>query len=248
MIKLVFGNVGSGKTAIMVRYMKTNKHKMFITNIHVKGKEFKNVIQLKADMIIKKDVIGIKRDGTEIFKLSLNTQFWKDLILKYGEMNIIIDEAHAFGLNPRRSMSSINLIMTDFIALIRRVLGSSDNSGDAYFISQLSRRLDPILRDMSEQITFCIHHYTSKCSICKSEWVENNEMANKFTVCPRCKDYRIKKVKHIIEVFEFKNINDFIFFREAKTKTYYSRYLIKDIETIFGNYDTLQFEDLLSNY
>lgn len=243
----MFGNVGSGKSASMVRYMRNNPQKKFITNINVHGKGFKNVMKLKAEMIIKREPTGVKRNGQETFKLKLNIDFWRDLVKKEGEINIIIDEAHIF-LNPRRSQSSLNLCMTDWLALLRRIVGSNDNNGDLILITQLSRRLDIIAKEMATNVKFCIHHYVTRCSNCQLQWEETNETPNKFKVCPRCNSFRINKVKSIIEIFEFKNVDAFMQYKEMGIKSYYKRYLIKDIETIFGNYDTLQFEDMLSNY
>jgi hypothetical protein len=248
MIKLIYGNVGSGKTASMVLYMKNNPHKTFITNIHVRGQGFKHVMLLKAEMIIKKEVTGVKRNGKEVYKATFNKEFWQDLIKKHGEMNIIIDEAHAFGLNPRRSMSSLNLVMTDFVALIRRVLGSADNTGDAFFISQLSHRLDPKLRDMAEKVFYMINHYICECSICHQKWAETNETARKFELCPRCRDYRFKKIHSEIEVFEFASNDKFIEWKDYKIRSYYNRYIQKNIMQIYGNYDTVQIDDILSQY
>ena len=247
MIRLIFGNPGSGKTASAVRYMKMNPHKNFITNIDVRGKDFRHVIKLTPGMILKRDQVGSKRNGRPIFNLTLNSEFWKEALLKYKALNVIIDEAHIF-FNPRRSMSKINLIMTDFLALLRRVLGTGNDNGELILISQLSRRLDVIAKEMSTSISFCLNHYTTRCSHCHSSWSETNETPDPFLFCPRCKSYKIKRVKNIIEVFDFRDIDHFMSFKELKSKTYFRRYIIKDIETIFGNYDTLQFDDLLSGY
>jgi hypothetical protein len=247
LIRLIFGNAGSGKTASVVRYIKNNPHKMFITNIDLKGRAFKHVLKLKADMIIKREQISSKRDGQPVYKLKLNVDFWKNLILEHKQMNVVIDEAHIF-FNPRRSMSKINIIMTDFLALIRRILGASNDNGELILISQLSRRLDVIAKEMSTDVSFCINHYKMFCPKCHATWNETNETPNKFLVCPRCKDYRIKKIKTIIEIFDFKDVDSFVNFKEFNVKTYYRRYLIKDIESVFGDYDTLQFDDMFSEY
>jgi hypothetical protein len=247
MIKLLFGNVGSGKTAFAVRYMKNNPHKEFITNINIYGKGFKHVTKLTADMILTKEVVGHKRDGNEVTKLKLNVDFWKKLIEKKKHINVIIDEAHIF-FNPRRSMSKLNIIMTDFLALLRRILGSSDSSGELILITQLSRRLDIIAREMATDVSYYIHHYTNQCKKCKLKWEETNETPNKYQFCPRCNDYHYDKIKSIIEVFDFKDVDSFVNYKEYKLKSYYRRYIILDIATIFGNYDTYQFEDMFSEY
>lgn len=246
-ITLILGNVGSGKTASMVRMMKKNQHKNFITNINVKGKDFKHCIKLKAEMILKRTYIRTKTTGEDVHKLELNTEFWKELILKYKTMNVVIDEAHQF-FNPRRSMSKINIIMTDFLSLLRRVLGSVDGNGTLYLVTQLSRRLDIISKEMSTDIQFCIHHYIKQCGKCGLKWSENNESSIKFEDCPKCKSHRVKKIKSQIEVFKFQNIEKFMDYYNFHNKTYYARYYINDIHKIFNNYDTLQFDDLLSQY
>jgi hypothetical protein len=141
MITLIFGNLGSGKTSSAVLYMKQNKHKFFITNINVSGKDFSHVMKLKGDMIIKKEILGYKRDGTPNIKLKLNKDFWENIVKEKGSLNVVIDEAHTL-LNPRRSTSKINLIMNDWMSMLRRVIASSDTAGELILITQLSRRLD----------------------------------------------------------------------------------------------------------
>jgi DNA-directed RNA polymerase subunit RPC12/RpoP len=245
MIRLIFGNVGSGKTSSAVLYMKQNPHKFFITNIDIRGKEFSHVVKLKGEMIIKKEIKGTKRDGTETRKLSMNVDFWKNLVKEKGDINIVLDEAHVL-LNPRRSMSKINIIMGDWISMLRRVIGDGNN--ELILITQLSRRLDIVAKEMSSDVQFCIHHYLTQCSNCKATWWEHNEMANKFLKCPRCKDWRLKKIRSYIEVFCFKNVDAFVMYKESGMKTYYSRYMIRNIESIWKNYNTLQWEDMLSEF
>lgn len=86
------------------------------------------------------------------------------------------------------------------------------------------------------------------CSNCHCIWHETNETPDPFLFCPKCQSHRMKRIKVIIEVFDFRDVDHFKDFKDFKSKTYYRRYMIKDIETIFGNYDTLQFDDLLSGY
>jgi len=246
MIKLIFGNVGSGKTASVVRSMKYNNHKTIITNIDVKGKDFKHVKKLTSDMIVKKELIRTKRTGEPIYELSLNVEFWKNLISKEKQVDIIIDEAHNL-FNPRRSMSKVNQITTDFVALLRRVLGSVDESdGELVLITQLDRRLDVITKEMATNIQYHIHHYTNNCK-CGFRWYENNETADKMKECPICGNWKIKKQNHLLEVFYFKDLSLFENWKNIGDKTYYKRIYIKDIEKIFGNYDTLQWDDLVSD-
>jgi predicted Zn-ribbon and HTH transcriptional regulator len=246
MIRIILGNVGSGKTASTVRWMKTRKDRTIVTNIDVRGKDFSHVIKLKPEMIIKRTQVGEKK-GEPVYKLELNVEFWKAFVAKYKKVIVVIDEAHTF-FNPRRSMSKINIIMNDFLALLRRVLGSTDSGGELVLITQLSRRLDIIAKEMATYVEFCVHHYVTKCKKCGYQWSENNEQSIKAYECPRCKCYRIEKIKNIIEIWDFKNINKYETFENYGDKTYFQHFYIKDIRNIFGNYDTLQWDDLLSQY
>jgi len=247
MISIVLGNVGSGKTASAVRFMRANPHKTFITNIDTKGKEFSHVIKLKAENIIKKEIISTKKDGTHNYKLKLNIEFWKELIKKYDSVSVLIDESHIF-FNPRRSMSSLNIVMSDFLALLRRVLGSADGSGQLILITQLSRRLDIIAKEMATDVSYCVHHFKMNCNKCGAYWYETNETADKMYNCPRCNSYNLKISDSIIETYKFTNIDGFEAWFNHKAKTYYKRFMITDIHEIFGNYETLQFNDLFSDY
>jgi len=247
MIRIILGNIGSGKTASTVRWMRERKDRTIVTNINVHGKDFKHVIPLKPEMIIKEEITGVKKSGEPIIKLSLNVEFWKKFAKKYSKVMVVIDEAHTF-FNPRRSMSKLNVIMTDFLALLRRVLGSDSSGGELVLITQLSRRLDIIAKDMSTYVQFCVHHYVTRCSKCGFQWSENNEQPLKAHDCHMCKSYKIEKVQNMIEVWEFRNIKEYERFEEYNEKSYFRHYLIKDIRRIFGNYDTLQWDDLLSKY
>lgn len=248
MIRIVLGNVGSGKTASTVRWMRDHTDRTIVTNIDVRGKAFSHVIKLKPEMIIRKEVKGYKKDGQEIIELKLNTKFWKELVTKHKSLNVVIDEAHIF-FNPRRSMSKLNVIMNDFLALLRRVLGSTDSQGgQLILITQLSRRLDVIAKEMATQVQFCLHHYKMQCQKCHYSFTESNETSNKRENCPACNSTRLKRMQSIIEVYEFKNMDEYMRWIEYNEKRYYNRYFIKDIHTIFSHYNTLQWDDLVSDY
>ena len=149
MIVIYLGNVGSGKTACAVREIMLNKaHRKTFSNIVTRG--LKNNKVIRPEMIIDKQQVDTKtkRDGTTIpvYEIKLNTQFWKDID---EPINVVLDEAHTI-INARRSMSKVNQIVTDWLALIRRVLGSADSGfGSLILISQLHNRIDIIAREMA---------------------------------------------------------------------------------------------------
>jgi len=102
----------SGKTACVVREMVLNEDgKTTFGNIIMKSKK-SNVVQINRSMIFIDKEFEIK--GKKVIKTVFNADFWKGIKDTYPDgINVVIDEAHTF-FNPRRSMSKLNIIMTDF--------------------------------------------------------------------------------------------------------------------------------------
>ena len=125
MIKLILGNLGSGKTAFAVREMALNLNdRKTYSNVQTK---LKNQVDISPDMIIKREIVDYKQNRkTEekepIYKSTLNMEYWKGI---KEPINVLLDEAHTL-LNARRAMSKTNIIVSDWISLLRRVLGSTD--------------------------------------------------------------------------------------------------------------------------
>lgn len=244
MIRIVLGNVGSGKTAQIVREIKNKKDiRPVFTNIDIRG--IKNVFKITSDMLIKKDVVKHDKEGNPKYSMRFNKEFWVKTIEKYKAIDVVIDEAHQF-FNPRRSMSKINVIMSDFLSMLRRILGSNDNvSGELVLITQLERRIDIIAKEMATNVSYSICHYYKHCKRCGVDIYENNEYPEQLSVCPVC-DHPLKKTRHTIEVYKFKNIDSFIMWKSYSMKTYYSHIIINDIANFFKHYNTLQWGDMFS--
>ncbi len=158
MIRIVLGNVGSGKTAMAVRDMYHNKfQRKTFTNIKT---PLTNTVQINPNMIISQTIVDYKKNRktgeTEpIYKKKLNIEFWKGI---KEPINVILDEAHSI-VNARRSMSSVNIILTDWLSLIRRILGQTQSGyGELVFITQLPKRIDIIARDMATNVQYCVMH------------------------------------------------------------------------------------------
>ena len=197
-------------------------------------------------MIIKKEVIKIKKDGTPVYNKKLNVDFWKDINEKEGSINVILDEAHTL-INSRRAMSGTNKVMSDFLALLRRVLGNSPSGyGTLTLISQLERRLDIIACEMATNIRFHICHYKKICKNCGSIYNENNESPDPLFQCPNCFKWNLEKCQHKVEIYEFKNMDLYRKWFFSGAKTYFKRYMINDIEQYFKFYNTLQWDNLIS--
>lgn len=243
MIRISLGNVGSGKTLMEVRemFLDRNKRRTF-TNIKT---SLSNCKLIDSSMIVKKTPLKTKRSGEMVYDMKLNIDFWKNI---KEPINIVLDEAHAV-MNPRRSASKQNIIITDWIALIRRVLGQSESGeGQLVLITQLPNRLDVIAREMATQIRYYVCHYIKSCDFCHISWSENSEHPEPLLYCPQCKRVNIKKHSHIIEVWHFSSMEMFYHWKFSKLKTYHKHYLVKGIEKYFTMYDTLQWDNLFSDY
>jgi predicted Zn-ribbon and HTH transcriptional regulator len=245
MIRIVLGLQGSGKSASVVREMIRTPHKKYYSNIIITDKKIKNVIQITRDMIIKKEVISVNKNGKETTKLSLNADYWKNA--EKG-ISVVIDEAHTL-MDSRRAMSKVNNILNDFIALLRRVLGDSgETNSELIIITQLGRRLDVILREMCRHVLYHICEWTITCTHCGFAVRENNEKEPKLRNCPKCNGYKFKRNDFHIHVWEFKSMTDCDIWLETKIKTYYSHKVILDIEVSgFPFYNTFQWENLITD-
>ncbi len=247
MIRISLGNVGSGKTVSEVREMFINKmHRTTYTNIKTRIKHCK---LLQADMIIHKEQVGTtkKRDGSvePINELKLNVDFWKEM---KEPVNVVLDEAHSI-VNSRRSMSKTNIIVTDWLALIRRVLGQTESKkGELVFITQLDKRIDIIAREMAHQVRYHVCHFVKTCKRCGCSWQENSDMPEGLTECPMCQEYRILKHSHQVEVRKFSSIERFESWKMFGNKSHYDRYIISDISDYFSLYNTLQWDNLFGEY
>jgi len=246
MIRISLGKVGSGKTACEVREMalcKTNR--VYYSNIKT---SIKSNIVLQPEMIIKKELVGEKKkksgDLEPVYDLKLNVDFWKG---KHENASVILDEAHSI-MNSRRSMHKANILITDWLALIRRVLGESESgAGELVLITQLPYRLDTIARDMANEIRYHVCHYQKKCLDCGTNWRENSEMPERLFECPNCHSINICKFNHQIEIRHFSNLNNYEQWNLFGKKSYFKWYIITDIENYFPLYNTLQWDNMFNN-
>jgi len=250
MIRISLGNVGSGKTANEVREMilKADLPRLVYTNIKMKRPELTPRVKLLTPKeIISEEVKEVKKkkDGTEtaIMKKVLNTEFWKSLD---EPVSVVLDEVHTI-YDARRPTSVVNKCMNDFLALIRRVLGgASFGQGELVLISQLPFRIDKVAREMAHQVRYHVCHYFKTCESCFLSWSETSEVAEPLEFCPRCRDYKIDKHNHRIEIWHFKSMNDFLMWKEFGNSSFYKHYMVNDIESIFPLYDTLQWDNMFS--
>lgn len=230
------------KSACIVREMiKNPSQRVTYTNIETKG--VKNCKLITPDMLIVKEQTGTKKDGTPVYQLKLNIEFWQSI---HEPINVVIDEAHTL-VNARKSMSKVNILMTDWLALIRRVLGNSAAGyGELTLITQLDNRLDIIAREMATNVRYHLCHYVKRCGRCKNEWRETSDTPEPIFVCEQCGWQGIKKQDYKIEVWHFSSMMAYKLWREVGRQTYHRHYMVNDIEEVFKHYNTVQWSSMLS--
>ena len=81
-----------------------------------------------------------------------------------------------------------------------------------------------------------------------TQYYENNETADKVRYCKVCDDHRIDKIKCNIEIYKFASVDKYTVFSEFGAKSYYKHLLIRDIERVFDKYDTLQWDDMFTDF
>ena len=233
----------------MVREMKLNTDdKTTFSNIILKGKKH-HTQQIDRSMIFTEKVIKVKKDGEKVTKLIFNSEYWKDTRDKFPDgINVVIDEAHTL-IDSRRSMSTENVIMNDFMSLLRRILGDSgEGYGELVLITQIGRRLDVNARELATSIHYHMCHYKRTCAKCGFNFWETNEIYQKPKVCPRCSNRKMIKSNFIIEKHEFDSMDNLDMWIEHGQKSYVKHYYITDIEKYFKFYNTFQWSNLISEY
>ena len=242
MIKIYIGSVGSGKTLYAVREIIKNKGG-FVNYSNIKIKDNINSVFLTNEHFFSNFVYD-KNGELDKRKLKLNLDFWKNI---NDNINVVLDEAHTL-FNARRSMTKINILLTNWVALIRKLLGNNPNSeGDLILITQLWYRLDNITRDMAKQIKFFVRHNKKECVKCGLIWSETSEDYEQLKYCPKCENNKINKFDFLIEVYVFNCVESFIQFKDFREKTYFKRYVVSDIEKYFKFYDTFQWDNLIED-
>lgn len=254
MIRIFLGNVGSGKTISAVKELvdtKDNPYKLpTFSNIITKKKGKYGLpknFAIKRDMLIKKEVVRIKKDGTEEFKLSFNKEFWVKQRDEHNGFNIVLDEAHTL-IDARRFMSKQNKIMNDFMALIRKIAQNPNNDATLTLISQLDNRIDLTARELCTEVRYHIGLYDKVCTKCGAYWSEHSNMSDyqKLKQCGNCSAYTLRKTNHRLIVHFFNNIKEYQNWKYSGISSMRKTIKITNMEHYFPYYDTYQLDDLIS--
>lgn len=232
----------------MVReIIKNDDGRKTYTNIVMHKTPKRDVETIKHRMIFKDKVVKTKKDGEKITKKVLNIEYWKSRKDKNKRgINVILDEAHTL-IDSRRSMSTENRVMNDFLALLRRILGDSGAGyGELVLITQLKRRIDVNARELATSVHYHVAHYTTVCPECGFEKRENNEQYNYMRRCLMCGNNKLRKKDFVIEKWEFDSMDNYELWKEHGLKRYENHYYVTDIEQYFDYYDTFQWENLIT--
>jgi DNA-directed RNA polymerase subunit RPC12/RpoP len=254
MIRIFLGNVGSGKTISAVAELVDDINNPYslpcYSNIitKIKGKyKIPSNIMLSREMLIKKEVTSINRNGEEKFKTKFNSEFWYQAREKHNGFNVVIDEAHTL-MDSRNFMSKTNKVMNDFLALIRKVCSNPNTDSTLTLISQLDSRLDVNARKMCTEVRYHICIYDKKCSNCGAYWTEHSELSDfkKLKQCPYCGHYGMTKFNYRLIVYFFDNMKKYTDWKYSDIGKPVQTLKITNIEKYFPYYDTFQMSDLIS--
>lgn len=255
-IILMLGNVGSGKTIMLVRKIIREmplQIKTF-TNVHMRD-EIYNTQILHPDMIVKKEVASTttnrKGEVKEKYKYAFNIDFWEK---QRRPLNIYIDEAGIL-VKSRRSMSALNVAFQDFMALSRKISTSSTRSGDLVLTAQTLGLIDNTIQALAHKVIYCVCYNTGYCDKCFYCWKESSEDAEKHKACPRCGNIDIKKTNFTVRERRFKALpGSTAVMRFAQwcdtqdDNIPYKDGLVQHAERYFPMYNTFQLRDMFAGY
>lgn len=254
MIRIFLGNVGSGKTISAVKELVDGKDNPYslptFSNIITKKKgkyALPKNHPIKRDMLIKKDIVRVKKDGSPEYTLSFNKEFWLKQKEKYNGFNIVLDEAHTL-IDARRFMSKQNKVLNDFLALIRKIAQNPNSDATLTLISQLGNRLDLTARQLCTEVRYHIGLYDKVCSKCRAYWSEHSNMSDyqKLKQCPNCESYKIKKCNHRVLIHFFNNMKEYDEWNISGINSMRKTVQVSDMQYYFPFYDTYQLDDLIS--
>lgn len=240
MIRVFLGNLGSGKSACAVKEIAddTSNLKTY-TNLVLKG--VRNTVFIKPSDII--EVISQKGRKKDIYKLNIG--YWEK---QKKPLNVLWDEVHLTA-SSRRSSSKPNVILSQFMAMARRITGF-DKRGYGFFtfIAQKERTIDVNIRELANEIVYHVSYWKITCEDC-GRYIYWNSEKQHLRKCLNCGSWKILKSDiHVLRIF----FNDwekyYNWVEHAPGRWHFKREWIFDIEHYFHNYDTMQISNIWDSY
>lgn len=144
MIIIYVGGVGSGKTLSIIKEIVSRKNPCYanfdIANPQVTRLKWEHLLEEKAEE--KKSVMKV------------NYGFWNEQIKRFPDgFDIYLDEFHNL-MGSRRAMSKRNVLLSDWMSQIRKILGENELC-NLYLVTQKLRRIDINSRDLAHWIVKC---------------------------------------------------------------------------------------------
>ena len=145
-------------------------------------------------------------------------------------------------------MSKQNRVWMQWVKLIRKMIGGSAGQyGEFLWIAQLPRNIDIDVREMTHLYCYHVMWSTLTCKRCGYKLRKNSEQTSRiYKHCRKCHHHQFDETNHVIRQWEIKGYPQAVWFQELPMyqKLKLKHKCIKNIYKYFGEYDTLQYEDL----
>lgn len=238
MIRVFLGNLGSGKSVCAIKeIIDSGSDRKTYTNMVTKN--VRDVIFLKPADIIKITHVEKK----EIYQL--NIDYWKK---QKKPLNVLWDEIHLTA-SSRRSVSKANLVMSQFMAMARRITGFDKRGyGHFTFIAQKERTIDVNIRELCNEIIYHISYWKVTCEDCGRFAIMNSEKPQ-IEKCMSCGSWNIAKSDlYILRLF-FNDWTKYYRWEEREQgKFHFKRQWVYDIENYFRYYNTMQISNIWDSH
>lgn len=147
-IIIIAGGIGSGKSLTAVKEIVT-RDTISYSNFGLYGVDVKRLKYSHLFRDVKVDIGNMK------FKIKriINYDYWNGVIKEYKGFDIVLDEFHNL-MSSRRAMSKRNVLLSDWLSQIRKILGASEQN-NLYLVTQKIRRIDINSRDLAHCFIVC---------------------------------------------------------------------------------------------
>ena len=262
----VFGKPGSGKTLWTVRKMVTSPGTPKLSNIITKG--LSHVKRLELANFIDRKQIGQMKTGKPIYEIKFNAPFWKAL---KRPVDVILDEAHSIVDSRSCTTKQNKIIAGEFVALIRKLLGSAKGQGNLYILSQEPRKVDVRIRRDMQRFQYHVGYCKAVCTRCLKELSvlsqsrkfniqkalvkmgamkdESSEDPEPMETCAYCNGHDIHRFDHYMEVARFTSEDamiEWLYTRDQRIP--YHHEMIGNLDKYFDFYDTYQIDNLFEGW
>ena len=174
MIIIVVGNIGSGKSLTIIKEI-IGRGNFCHINFKVYGLPHNRI---KWEHLIQQ---GEKKSDSRV-----NFGFWQQETKKHP-FDIYLDEFHNV-MSSRRSISKKNVLLSDWLSQIRKILGQSEKY-NLYLLTQKLRRIDINSRDLAQCVILCQKQLFHEIQIPTVVIEKGKRIIKKLPLCVIYKQY-----------------------------------------------------------